>query len=484
YIQNNLDPLTWANLRIDLLAFIDSDGTVIFGAVFLPNISSTQLPRDFLELIHANDTLWGHTSIKSRIAGIAPLKDNPLLIASRPILTSKHEGPIRGALIVGRFLDFEEIEYLSRTVHLPLSVSTLKGLDTNSDFYAISQYLSKEKPVFVQALNSDTVAGYALLTDVYDNPFLVLKTEMPRLIHKQGENTITYFLLATIMIAFFFTAIVIVIVENQFLSRIVRLATEIERVGKSQNVLEQLSWKGTDELAILANAINNVNKERLKAIEELAAMVGHDLRNPLTGIANATYYLRMKMGTNTDCKISEMLDIINRNVEYADKIVNDLLEYSRAITLELTWIAPKTLLKNAMKLVKIPESVQLIDMTADEPKIKVDAAKMERVFVNLIKNAVEAMPQGGTLWVTSRKTGQNIEFIFEDTGIGIPKEKLNRIFTPLFTTKAKGIGLGLPICKRIVEAHGGKIKVESTVGKGTTFKLTIPIEPKDGGGKN
>jgi len=103
---------------------------------------------------------------------------------------------------------------------------------------------------------------------------------------------------------------------------------------------------------------------------------------------------------------------------------------------------------------------------------------MKRVFANFIKNAVEAMPQGGKLTISSRASSNNVEFMLIDSGVGMAKEVSEKIWTPFFTTKAKGMGLGLPICRRIIEAHQGKISVESIVGEGTTFTITIPIEPR------
>jgi sensor domain CHASE-containing protein len=123
YIQNNLDAPTWANLRVDVAVFINTAGQVVFGIVFQPDGTTIPIPQSLLNLLSANDTLWGHPSITGEITGIVPLED-PLLIASKPIMTSMHEGPIRGALIMGRYLDSEEIEYLSQTVHLPLSLSS------------------------------------------------------------------------------------------------------------------------------------------------------------------------------------------------------------------------------------------------------------------------------------------------------------------------------------------------------------------------
>jgi signal transduction histidine kinase len=106
--------------------------------------------------------------------------------------------------------------------------------------------------------------------------------------------------------------------------------------------------------------------------------------------------------------------------------------------------------------------------------IRVDAGKMERVFINLIKNTIDAMPDGGTLEIASAENMDDLQITFSDTGIGMSEDVLAKLFTPLFTTKSRGMGLGLPICKRIVEAHGGKISVQSTPNKGTTFTIKMP----------
>jgi signal transduction histidine kinase len=221
-----------------------------------------------------------------------------------------------------------------------------------------------------------------------------------------------------------------------------------------------------------------VKSERLAAIGQVAAMVGHDLRNPLTGISGAAYYLKMKLGANAEKKMLEMLEIIEKDIQYSNKIITDLMDYSREIKLELTETTPKSIIAESIFLAQVPEKVQLADSTQNEPRIKIDIDKMKRVFANFIKNAVEAMPQGGKLAISSRVSGNDVEFTFIDTGVGIAKEVSEKIWTPFFTTKAKGMGLGLALCKRIVEAHQGKISVDSIVGEGTTFTITIPLEPK------
>ena len=218
--------------------------------------------------------------------------------------------------------------------------------------------------------------------------------------------------------------------------------------------------------------------ERLAAIGELAGMVGHDLRNPLTGIKTAVYYLRRKNLQNIDQTGKDMLELIDKDIEHANKIINDLLEYSRELDLELSEATPKSILQEALSMIKVPSRIQVLDNTLDEPRMKIDVGKMTRVFLNTIQNAIDAMPAEGKLDIRSHKEKNTVEITFSDTGTGISQENIDKIFTPLFTTKAQGMGFGLSICKRLVEAHGGKITLESKVDKGTTFTITLPIATK------
>ena len=114
--------------------------------------------------------------------------------------------------------------------------------------------------------------------------------------------------------------------------------------------------------------------------------------------------------------------------------------------------------------------------TQATPTLRLDVGRMKQVFVNIINNAADAMPGGGSLLIRSREADHQVEFTLADSGMGMTKEVLGRIFTPLFTTKAKGMGFGLSICRRIVEAHGGRISAASVPGKGTTFTISLPMD--------
>jgi len=245
--------------------------------------------------------------------------------------------------------------------------------------------------------------------------------------------------------------------------------------------LEELIEKKTSQLKEAQNQL--LKSERLAAIGELAAMVGHDLRNPLTGIDGATYYLKTKFGSEMDEKTREMFEIIEKDIECANNIITDLLEYSREIRLEMAETNPKSIMKETLSMIKVPENIQVLDFTQSEPKIEVDAERIQRVFVNIIQNAFDSMPEGGKLTIKSHEVDGSLEIAFQDTGTGMPRGVLKKIWTPLFTTKAKGMGLGLSICKRFVEAHGGRISVKSKVGVGTTFRVTLPVRTELEGGE-
>jgi PAS domain S-box-containing protein len=250
-----------------------------------------------------------------------------------------------------------------------------------------------------------------------------------------------------------------------------------------QNKLEQYSQKLEKLVEARTKQLKQaqaklVKSERLAAIGELAAMVGHDLRNPLTGIKGAAYYLKTKYPEEIDHVGKVMLKTIDECIEHSNKIINDLLEYSRELKLELSETNPKALLIQTVSMLKIPKKVQVIYEAEDNPAVTVDVARMNRVFLNILQNAVDAMPDGGTLTLTSKTLQDTLQISVADTGIGMSKKTINKLWTPLFTTKAKGMGFGLSICKRIVEAHKGNISVESKIGKGSTFTVTIPLHPK------
>jgi signal transduction histidine kinase len=204
----------------------------------------------------------------------------------------------------------------------------------------------------------------------------------------------------------------------------------------------------------------------------------------LQAIENAAYYLNTELPCLSPPglipqKIMEMLQVIDYSINYADKIIRDLRDFSTAIEPTLAKTNINILIKEILSQVKSPQNIELSTELDELPEIKVDENQMRRVFHSLIMNGIQAMESGGTLTVATKQTNGLVEIGFKDTGIGIPKENMDKLFKPLFTTKAKGMGMGLAICKKFVNAHGGKIEVESEVGKGTTVTIKLPIQQEN-----
>jgi len=172
-----------------------------------------------------------------------------------------------------------------------------------------------------------------------------------------------------------------------------------------------------------------------------------------------------------------LFDELNDQVLYMDKIVSDLQDYARDLGAKLVESSLSRLMDETLSMIEVPSTVK-ISKTIDKdfPTLTVDPVLMMRVFSNLIRNAIQAMPDGGQLGIRASITAEAFLISIQDSGTGIPQENLDKIWRPLFTTKAKGTGLGLPVCKRLVEAHAGEITVESEVNKGSTFTVKLPLK--------
>lgn len=215
--------------------------------------------------------------------------------------------------------------------------------------------------------------------------------------------------------------------------------------------------------------------ERLASIGELAGLIGHDLRNPLSGIRGAAYYLKRKHRDHLDKEDTAMFDSIDKCINYSNKIINDLLDYSCELHLDKVHIRSDLLVSVCLDMVDKPENIMVIVETSESEELFVDSAKLQRGFAGIVKNAFDAMPEGGELRIKTTVEGNCVVFSFADTGLGMSQETLKKLGTPLFTTKAKGMGFGLAICKRIVEAHNGRLSAVSAVDEGTTVRVDLPI---------
>jgi len=219
-----------------------------------------------------------------------------------------------------------------------------------------------------------------------------------------------------------------------------------------------------------------IRKERLAILGQFSGNISHELRNPLGVIDSSIYYLQMRLNEK-DEKVHQHLDRISQSVKTATIIIENLLNLTRMVKPIMTRYNLTTLLADCMKTCKIPDTVEVVeDFAETEILVKAEKEQIRMVINNIVKNAVAAMNGNGTLTIMTRKTEDAAaEMSFMDTGTGINPNHVNQIFLPLFSTKAKGIGLGLSITKMIVENHRGKISVEAEPGKGARFTIRLPL---------
>jgi signal transduction histidine kinase len=474
YIDNNLIDSTYANIQVNIIAVVDTNGTPLyFGTYDLENNLKTNNTVSLENTLFSDNSLWNFSSTEDETKGIVIVDNEPILIASKPILTSLGEGPIHGALLFGIFLNDYELNLLTQITSLNVNIIAYEDSEIKNDQQLASNLLSDGQVVTGAEQNSNEIKVYTLVQDIHNNPAFVIELNHSRDLFIQGVSVYNLFLSVIIVLGVIIFISSFVFLERKIIRPLNKIGAYIKKMPMNPEEIERGLKFREEEFQILTNTIKTSMNQRLDTIGEIAGWVGHDLRNPLTGIKGASYYLRKNCSNQLDAKAITMLNTIDSCVEYSNKIVNDLLEYSREIKLDLRPTAPKDLLSKSLEIIKTPNNIQVIDETQASPTLMVDMGKLERVINNLITNSFDAMTNGGQLKISSTLVKDNVEMVFSDTGTGMSEETLSKLWTPFFTTKARGMGFGLPICKRYMEAHGGKLKVESTVGKGTTITLVF-----------
>ena len=217
-----------------------------------------------------------------------------------------------------------------------------------------------------------------------------------------------------------------------------------------------------------------IKSEKFATIGRLASSVAHELRNPLAAIKNISYFLS-KLGTFAEPKAKQMVGMLSAEVQRANKIITDLLDYSKSKKLNKLSIDIVSFINKVIPTVPLPTNIKLTTKL-EQFEIVLDPDKITQVLINLITNARDAMPpEGGEISISTKKENKFCKIFVKDNACGMSEDTLSHLFEPLFTTKLKGIGLGLPIVKEIIDAHQGKIIVTSKKNVGTTFEIVLPL---------
>lgn len=316
--------------------------------------------------------------------------------------------------------------------------------------------------------------------------------EVVNYIHKLRLKNLFYTALVTVALTIFINPVTSYLIVRR-LERLIETLT----AAQSGDLAVRARDKSRDEIGRLSRSINRMiehisseHDKRVKSLGNLAAGVAHEIRNPLNSMAITIQYLKDVIAEISDDKskdqnlktdAQECLDIMSYQVKELDRIVEEFLQLSRPMSINFKITNLNDFISNFIPNFSSTfevNNIKLICSYSNNPVFaKIDRDKLGQAISNIVINAVQAMPKGGELYISVRENSETNKAMIEikDTGVGISQENIDRLFEPYFTTKPDGLGLGLAITHRIVEAHGGEIKVNSEEGQGATFSISLPL---------
>lgn len=256
-----------------------------------------------------------------------------------------------------------------------------------------------------------------------------------------------------------------------------RLEEEIKRHA------EELETRVAERTAELVETHKRlVQQERIAALGRAAAQVAHEVKNPLAGLLLYSLHLKDKLGS-TSTREAVLVDKIVDTINHLTDRVEQILGFARPLKLTRSKQSLTQIVNNVLELLQPQITANEIEvrlsLTEHTFSAMIDESSMRGALMNLILNAIEAMPEGGTLSISAHHVEDRLTLEISDTGPGIGEEEAKNIFQPFYTTKPQGLGLGMPYASRIIEQHGGVIAVASRAGEGTTISVALPVERKD-----
>lgn len=430
YVEDNLIDATFANLRLNVMAFLNPMGDIVYAKAYdMQAAAEISIPAGFAEQLSANNPFLRHDTVDSVASGILLLPDVPVLVASRPILTSNHEGPIAGTLIVGRYLDASQIAELSDKARLSINVDHSNDTELAPDFQQALAALSDDVPIFIQALDDQTIAGYFLLKDISGDPALTIRVDNDRYIYQRGQDTLGYLVVAVTVVGILIGGAILLILEKSILARLSDLTKSVWNVGRSGDRSVRVSLpQGEDELWQLAATINEMldslqhSETQLYRSKVLLKEVHHRIKNNLQIVSGL---LTLQSYSIQDDRVSQLLKDSQHRIE-SIALVHEKLYSSTEPSLVDICEYTKSLIDKLRDSMVISDSVR-VSVNADPIVLDADrAVPIGLILSELITNALKyAFPDGkpGEIGIELRVIeDREYSITVRDNGVGFPEE--------------------------------------------------------------
>jgi signal transduction histidine kinase len=506
--------------RLDVMAATDREGAILFARVFDHRAHRPATPaRALLDWIRASATLLTEWGTRGR-TGLLAVPGGVLEVSVQAIVTSRGEGPPRGTLVFGRFVDAAAVDRLSRatlsalTVHHPADDTLPEAFRAD----AAAREPTRDERALVQAVDGDRLAGFARLRDLQGRAVLVLRAESPREIHRSARAIMRYHTLALLAASVVLGGLIMLVLQRAVLSPLESLGTTVQRIASSGDTTARIPISGSKEFAWLGETINRMLRrieltqsqrererslrfefetrlrlaERSGAIEQLAQGLASDFSNLLTVIRGRVAYLRAH--TDPDDPRRRHVEVLERTTDRAMSLAEQLLAFGRPDELAAPDVDVSALIMDMQPTLRevVGRDITIVNTLERSPaRVRVSRRHLGQLIMNLVTNARDAMPGGGYLTLQTETVAIDDAFLFKhpgarlgrhlmlsvsDTGLGMDPETLDRMFDAFFTTKdlGQGTGLGLAIVFGIVKQHDGYITAESQRALGTRIRVYLP----------
>ncbi|HCY83726.1 MAG TPA: hypothetical protein DHV36_01165 [Desulfobacteraceae bacterium] len=535
YIENNLPPSTFTDNRLNLLYIVNRNGSVVYGKIYeLDDMGEMRLkafPEKVIDKDHPllSYPIEGVPLLNAGISGIFITEKGPMILAVRPVINNENQGPVRGTMIMGRFLTSAMVDHLKRQTQVDFSILPLDAGETRTVMAQLTQKTAT--PMISTAAGGDYLNIFEPVQDVMGEPALVVKTEIPKQISERGRKTMRYSLALFALAGCCAIVVVLSFFQRVVFKPVKSLIRRTEGLAVADVSKDMGLPGGKDEIEILeltlANMFNRL-EERSEALVAANRKLKQDMKRRQEEEAEKIrvqalvaeqkkYALVGQIAGKMAHDFNNVLGIIMGNVEL---MMMDCRDKKMCNALQLVidqTIRGKNLTKNLVAFAKDQEprhvffdvneklelAVNLMKKDTDKvvfhlehgriPKLFADPGMIEHALVNLLQNAIHAVsktPSAEVFW-RSWVEGGSICFEIEDNGCGIPEAYLDRVFEPGFTLKGgrdlsgayergiKGTGYGLSNVEKYVTQHGGSVRVRSQVNAGAVVTICLPLVEKD-----